>query len=541
MLATSKLSSASVAPRAEKDKKKDLGREKPCSVKRACEGARKRPPPLTKRPWTPCVRGSLALLATKDADKIPNKGAANMRPPKNGRSPWPSLGRGAGETTAGLVRPPPVILEKVWPQNKRGKRKTKQEQHTKTLAASRPKKRPQKVQGESQKRPGPRMAPRKNAKKRDARPKRAEQTQAAGHKKEKKPENKCVCGGVLLLPELYLLKKKNKNKNRKRRRRRRRRKNQRKRERTQKKPDLTSSVPHPLPGVSFTVFGRKGVGGWDRVNAPFPEWLHGMPVPTLRPQKTTMVIIKTWGGRCLVSLPLLNLSEKYLACNATPVKAPPQKTQQRPPDRQTRQREKPEKHPRERRRKKKTRRGGNLGEEEHEDERVEGEVHVRDEETQGESQTPEKGFGFPQRLRKKERKKERERERERERRRRNQPNNQRKKRGQQTPKRTRGQVLKGTKANNIPTPKTKPRTKQPKTSQNNLTKRQEPTQQVSEDFTLQGGGAHGPPCTFWGDTPGDRGTEGSEDPPTTGTAPGGARTSIMSDKSLVPQKVGPDS
>ena len=137
-----------------------------------------------------------------------------------------------------------------------------------------------------------------------------------------------------------------------------------------------------------------------------------MPVPTLRPQKTTMVIIKTWGGRCLVSLPLLNLSEKYLACNATPGKAPPQKTQQRPPDRQTRQREKPEKHPRERRRKeKKTRRGGNLGEEEHEDERVEGEVHVRDEETQGESQTPEKGFGFPQRLRKKERKRERERER----------------------------------------------------------------------------------------------------------------------------------
>ena len=106
--------------------------------------------------------------------------------------------------------------------------------------------------------------------------------------------------------------------------------------------------------------------------------------------------------------------------------------------------------------KKTTGAGHDLGEEEHGDERVEGEVHVRDEETQGESQTPEKGFGFPQRLRKKER------ERERERRRRSQPNNQRKRRGQQTPKRTRGQVLKGTKTSIIPTPETKPRTKQPK-------------------------------------------------------------------------------
>ena len=55
-----------------------------------------------------------------------------------------------------------------------------------------PRKRPQKVQGESQKRAGPRLAPRKTTKKQDARPKRAQQTKAAGHKKEKEQQNRCV-------------------------------------------------------------------------------------------------------------------------------------------------------------------------------------------------------------------------------------------------------------------------------------------------------------------------------------------------------------
>ena len=56
------------------------------------------------------------------------------------------------------------------------------------------------------------------------------------------------------------------------------------------------------------------------------------------------------------------------------------------------------------RKKKKTGRGGNLGGKgaEH-DVRVEVVVRGRDEETQGESQTPEKGFGFPQHLRERER------------------------------------------------------------------------------------------------------------------------------------------
>ena len=54
--------------------------------------------------------------------------------------------------------------------------------------------------------------------------------------------------------------------------------------------------------------------------------MHGTSVPTRRPQKITMIIIKKWGGRCLVSLPLLTLSRQHLACNATR-RAPPQKTE----------------------------------------------------------------------------------------------------------------------------------------------------------------------------------------------------------------------
>ena len=53
-----------------------------------------------------------------------------------------------------------------------------------------------------------------------------------------------------------------------------------------------------------------------------------------------MVIIKTWGGRCLVSLPFQKLFEKHLARNATGNAPPPQKTQHKPHDTQTKQREK---------------------------------------------------------------------------------------------------------------------------------------------------------------------------------------------------------
>ena len=87
---------SSIAQRALKKKTLGRGKQK-VRVKRACVGAPKRPPSLTKRPWTQRVRGSLAPLATKDAVKIPQKGAANM-PPRKGAPPGPHSGEGLGRS-----------------------------------------------------------------------------------------------------------------------------------------------------------------------------------------------------------------------------------------------------------------------------------------------------------------------------------------------------------------------------------------------------------------------------------------------------------
>ena len=104
----------------------------------------------------------------------------------------------------------------------------------------------------------------------------------------------------------------------------------------------------------------------------------------------------------IVSLPPKRLCIMHLACNAEePPKKKPNTDHQT--DRQSSEkntRETPTRTPT--RKTKKTRRGGNLGEGENEDERIEVVVLGRDEETQGEPQTPRRGFGFPQRLREKE-------------------------------------------------------------------------------------------------------------------------------------------
>ena len=80
---------------------------------------------------------------------------------------------------------------------------------------------------------------------------------------------------------------------------------------------------------------------------------------------------------------------------------------------------------------------------------------------------------------------------------------------------------------------------------NNTTKNipEQPNKETSTNPTSLGGhhtaGWRGPWAAlhFWGVAPGDRGTEGSENPPTTGTAPGSARTSILPDNSHGPQKI----
>ena len=102
--------------------------------------------------------------------------------------------------------------------------------------------------------------------------------------------------------------------------------------------------------------------------------------------------------------------------------------------------------------KKKQERERNLGGDVEQGVRVELVVRGHVGETQGETQTP-KGFGFPQHLR----------QRERERKRKNgadeHTKHKRKREGTTNIWAYRGQVLKGTKANSIPTPETKPQTK----------------------------------------------------------------------------------
>ena len=269
--------------------------------------------------------------------------------------------------------------------------------------------------------------------------------------------------------------------------------------------------PHPLPGLSFTAFFRKGVGGGGETGSA----QHFEAGPHPYPKTVAMMTI---GGEGCSSLCPHDLAQRMCIIHHYNASS------KRPPSRKTKQRKQnPKNNPRERREEKQnTRRGGDLGEGEGDEVQVEHVVRGQDEETQGGSQTPKGVWVSP--APEKERKKkttpatiqtqERERERERE--------------GTTNIWAYRGQVLKGTKPNSIPTPETK-RTNQntQHPSQRNLTKTKHKTKhktsKVSEDLSLQGGGAHGPPCPLGESPQGTVVPRGPKTPPTTGTAPGGAK------------------
>ena len=229
---------ASSSLHSKKNKKK---KRESAVWKRACEGARRNAPsPWQKRPWTQCVRGSLWPSGSQ------------TRPSKTQKRRGPTLrARGAPLTLTrarGWARSPSCPLrwdhllghEKVCGRRtntKGGKRNTRQEKHGKPLPPRVPRKRPQKVQGESQKRPGPRMAPREKRQEAGRTAKTGETDRnAAGHKKEKREQAKQgACAGVSCDYLIFISeKRKKKQKNGVDE------KNQRKRERTRKKPDLTS-------------------------------------------------------------------------------------------------------------------------------------------------------------------------------------------------------------------------------------------------------------------------------------------------------------
>ena len=220
-------------------KKKTWGGEK---QKGACEkgpvwGHKKRPHPRRKGPGRSASVGPWPHWQQYMPTKSPKKGASRA-PAQDWAFPWESLLRGVGKTTRRVSETTPGLLDKVWPQNEQGKRKTRQKKHKKPLPPRVPRKGPREgaseqaqtplVQGESQNRAGPRMAPREKRREAGRTAKTGETDKSGGKQKGKETsKNKCVRRGVLLLPELCLSKRK--------KQKRRRRKNLRKRERTQKK------------------------------------------------------------------------------------------------------------------------------------------------------------------------------------------------------------------------------------------------------------------------------------------------------------------
>ena len=189
--------------------------------------------------------------------------------------------------------------------------------------------------------------------------------------------------------------------------------------------------------------------------------------------KTAVTIIVLRGGRCLVSLPHLNAI--ISSCTAKKPTTTNTKNQKTP---------KPENERRRRKRKKKTGAGGDLGVGAGGDVRIGVGDRVQLEETQGEPQTPRRGFGFPQRLRERE---------EETRRRRKQPDKREEEGHIQKPNTGRG--LKGSKTIQYTNPRDKNAIQSTNDKTKTITEKQIEEPSTSPGIcSLQGGGAHGPPC-----------------------------------------------
>ena len=223
--------------RGPKGQKENLGREKTCSVRRACEGARKRPPPHTKRPWTQRVRGSLAPQATKDADKLPKKGAANMPPPQKWAVLWESLLRGVGKTTLRVSETTPGLSRKrVAAKRKRGKRKQNKRNTRRPLPPRVPRRKASEGPRRIPKTPGAQNGTPEKRQEAGRTAKTGGTEKSGGTQKRQRTRKTGACEGVFCYYLIYISWKKQKQKPKTTTTT----KNQRKRERTQKKPDLTS-------------------------------------------------------------------------------------------------------------------------------------------------------------------------------------------------------------------------------------------------------------------------------------------------------------
>ena len=126
-------------PKGQKKKKTWGGEKQKVRVKKGLCGGTKNPHPRQKaldagRPWVPGPTGN------KICRQNPTK--RGVHSPAQKRTPWPSLGRGAGEipfTHFGEITYS-GFLDKVWPQNKRGKEKQNKSNTRKPLPPRVPRK-----------------------------------------------------------------------------------------------------------------------------------------------------------------------------------------------------------------------------------------------------------------------------------------------------------------------------------------------------------------------------------------------------------------
>ena len=176
---------------------------------------------------------------TRQKTKNSTRRGPTLRP--RGAPPGPHSGEGRdverpGPAVGRAIGGPSSKTCEAAKQNRRGETKTKHKKHGNTLAASRPKKGPRKGRASSspissRRIPKTRGAQNGTPKKRQETgrtAKKGDEPTTAGQKGEKEKTNTSACGGVLLLPALYLLQQKEKEKETASTN------NQRKRERTHK-------------------------------------------------------------------------------------------------------------------------------------------------------------------------------------------------------------------------------------------------------------------------------------------------------------------
>ena len=151
----------------------------------------------------------VTLCQTQKSEKTPRNFKPVSKRARTTAPPGPHSGAGRVRRPGGMPRtttglPLLVGVKRAAKHNRRGKQKQQKETTKTPLPPRVQKKGLRRVPGESQKRAGSRMAPRKNAKKRDARPKRANKQARRDKKRNRKKQPKCVWGCALLLPELSL-------------------------------------------------------------------------------------------------------------------------------------------------------------------------------------------------------------------------------------------------------------------------------------------------------------------------------------------------